>query len=254
MGNAHYFFVDDLAAFIGNLESRRYSRTSSLEEDRKIVSYSKAISNAVYKYYSYNETESDVVPVRIRVTYGLIHAGKPLAKLTRALKTLNASYRSTLPDWKTKRPAREQTREKHWDAVQRFLRTHSELIACFKYQGDDRLTEGNHSFNVEIASTPQEQMVCFDFIKGLVDAYAPHGIIRARRGPDKPREQRNGWIKRYAEMHKRRGWTPLEISKEIQKELREGTWNERSRLQYNLAHNTILRIAGMKMQSSSAMN
>jgi hypothetical protein len=251
---SHYFFVDDLSAFVTNLEARRYARGIVYEENRKWISYSKVIAGTVTKYYSYIEAEAVTIPLRLRVHYSLIQQAAPLAKLARRLKTLNAQYRDSLPDWKTKRKAREQTREKRWNAVQHFLHEHSELIACFKYQGDDRLTEGNHSFNVEIATTPQEQMICFEFIKALVDAYAPHGIVRGRRGPDKPREQRNGWIKRYAELHKKKGWTPLEISKEIQRELREGTWNERSRLQYNLAQNTILRIAGMKAQQHASWN
>lgn len=256
MGRAHFFFIDDLGTFIANVESRRYSRSVSHEEAHNEVCYTRLLSQAVTKFYSYVESEAHVVPVRIRVNYLLMQNGKPLLRLAKKLKALNLSYRSTLPDWKTKRKAREETREKRWSAVQKFLLEHDELISCFKYQGDDRLTEGNHSFNLEIASTPQEQSICFEFIKALVDAYEPHGIVRGRRGPDKPREQRNGWIRRYAELHKKRGWTPLEISKEIQRELREGTWNERSRLQYNLAQNTILRIAGMKIHShaSSMMN
>jgi hypothetical protein len=256
MGRAHYFFIEDVGSFIANIESRKYMRSLSHSEGRQELCYSRTLSNVMEKYYCYDDMEVMQVPVRIRVSYVLFQGGWPLLKLAKKLKALNLMYRSTLPDWKTKRKAREGTREKRWNAVQKFLREHDELIACFKYQGDDRLTEGNHSFNLEIASTPQEQSVCFEFIKALVDAYEPHGIVRGRRGPDKPREQRNGWIKRYAELHKKRGWTPLEISKEIQRELREGTWNERSRLQYNLAQNTILRIAGMKIHThtSGSMN
>jgi hypothetical protein len=254
MGRAHYFFIEDLATFVANLEARKYVRTLSHEDESKRIQYGRTISDALIKYYVYDEKEAAHIPVRILVRYELMLMGKPLAKLTKQLKALNLQYRHTLPDWKTKRKARPETRDKRWRDVQRFLRTHGELISCFKYEGDDRLTEGNHSFNLEIASTPQEQMICFEFIKALVDAYEPMGIVRGRRGPDKPREQRNGWIRRYADLHKKRGWTPLEISKEIQRELREGTWNERSRLQYNLAQNTILRIAGMKIHHSASMN
>jgi hypothetical protein len=256
MGRAHTFFIDDLATFVAHLEARRYSRgmTHDPEEDKKEILYSRSIGDVITKYYSYDDKDDIQGPIRIRVTYALLNQGKSLSRLAKQLKALNVRYRQTLPDWKTKRKARVETREKRWADVQRFLRENSELISCFKYQGDDRLTEGNHSFNLEIASTPQEQAICFEFIKALVDAYEPHGIIRGRRGPDKPREQRNGWIRRYADMHKKRGWTPLEISKEIQRELREGTWNERSRLQYNLAQNTILRIAGMKIHHSTTIN
>src|SRR5436190_20334356 len=123
--------------------------------------------------------------------------------------------------------------------MQRFLQLHGELIDCFKYQGDDRLTEGAHTYNLMIASTPKEQKICFEFIKALAEAFAPNGIVRGRRQADKPRQQRNGWIKRYADIHRKRGWSPLEIAREIQKELRNGTWNERRRLQYNLASHTI---------------
>jgi len=255
MGNAHHFFVDDLGALIANLATRRYSHSYSEDKGKKHVYYSKVLSNAVMKHYSYAADDSAVTPLRISVSYRLMNDGKPLAALTKELKKLNTRYRDTLPVWITKSGASEGVREKRWNAVQRYLREHGDLIDCFKYQGDDRLTEGNHSFNLEVASTRQEQAICFEFIRALVDAYAPHGIIRARREPDVPRKQRNGWIKRYAELHKRKGWTPLEISREIQRELREGTWNERLRLQYNLAQNTICRIAGLKLHSHHmAMN
>jgi hypothetical protein len=254
MGRAHYFFVDDLSTLIAHLEARKYLRSVSHEDGRARITYSRVLSHVLIKHYMYEEKEAVTVPARIRVSYTLSRQGKPLARLTKTLKNLNAAYRQTLSQWKTKRRAREGARERRWSAVQNFLHEHGELIGCFKYQGDNRLTEGNHSFNLEIASTPKEQAVCFEFIKALVDAYEPHGIIRSQRGPDKPRIQRNGWIKRYAELHKKRGWTPLEISKEIQRELREGTWNERSRLQYNLAQNTILRIAGMKAHPAHTDN
>src|SRR5258708_7619713 len=181
MGRAHYFFIDDLATFIANLEARKYTHHVFHEDDGETIRYGRLLSDVLTKYYSYERKEDVAVPVRIQVSYALEQQGKLLSRLAKKLKTLNNQYRQTLPDWKTKRKAREETREKRWGAVQRFLREHDELIACFKYQGDDRLTEGNHSFNLEIASTPQEQTVCFEFIKALVDAYEPHGIIRGLR-------------------------------------------------------------------------
>jgi hypothetical protein len=254
MGRVHYFFIDDLSSLTAHLEAQKFSRSTTLEDGRSRTYYSRTLSGVLTKYYSYEEREAGSKPIRIGVSYSLFQEGKPLARLAKHLKNLNAQYRQTLFDWKTKRKASVGVREKRWGNIQRFLQHYGELIACFKYQGDNRLTEGNHSFNLEIASTPKEQAICFEFIKALIDAYEPHGIIRSQRGPDKPREQRNGWIKRYAEQHKKRGWTPLEISREIQRELREGTWNERSKLQYNLAQNTILRIAGMKVHPSHATN
>jgi hypothetical protein len=254
MRRVHYFFIDDFSTFITHLEAQKFSRLIAPGEVPSRISYSKVLSRVLTKFYSYDEKETGGVPIRIGVSYSLAQNGKPLARLAKTLKNLNSEYRHTLSNWKTKRKAREGVRDKRWAAVQKFLQNHNELIACFKYQGDNRMTEGNHSFNLEIASTPKEQAICFEFIKALIDAYEPHGIVRSQRGPDKPREQRNGWIKRYAELHKKRGWTPLEISREIQRELREGTWNERSKLQYNLAQNTILRIAGMKIHPTHASN
>jgi hypothetical protein len=166
--------------------------------------------------------------------------------LTR-LKELNLRYRQTLPGWKTRREAPPHVREKRWKDLQDFFHEHGGLIFCFKYKGDERSTEGNYLFNLQVASTPQEQRICMEFIKALAEAQTPHGIIRRRREADKPLQQRNGWIKRYALIHRKRGWGPFEIAREIQKELRNGTWNERSKIQYNISGNTIAKIAGMKI-------
>ena len=252
MSNAHYFVLDDLSSFLANLEARRYARHFAEEQGQEWTIHSKTLSEAVTKFYSFVAPSEPDTPIRIRVTYKLVKEGKPLARLAVQLKSLNEAYQKALPVWKTKRPSSAGVREQRWREVQRYLHMHAELIDCFKYQADDRLTEGNHSFNLLVASTPREQRICFDFIKALAEAFAPQGIIRGRRQADSIRQQRNGWIKRYADMHKKRGWTPLEIAREIQKELRNGTWNERSRLQYNLANNTICKIAGLKIHPSHA--
>jgi len=246
---AHYFIINDLGSFLDNLEARRYSKRRSNDW----VVYSKTVSGALTKHYAYSPSKTDL-PTQFRVTYELVKGGKTLQKLVDALKKSNDSYRRALPVWKTKRP-RSGVRERRWVNLQRFLHRHSELIDCFKYEADNRLTEGNHSFNLQVASTPQEQKICVEFIKALAEAYDPQSIVRRQRQVDKPVQQRNGWIKRYAELYKKRGWRSFEITREIQKELRGGTWNERSRLQFNLANNTICKIAGLKMPHfSSAWN
>lgn len=152
-----------------------------------------------------------------------------------------------MPGWKTKRRPRKDVRRRRWLAIQRFLKKHAALIASFKYQADDRITEGNHSFNLLIASTPKEQAICIEFIKALVEAYSPQAITRGHREIDKPSVQRNGWIRRFAVVHRKRGWTAHEIARETQRELREGTWNQRRKLQYNLSVHTISKIAGLKL-------
>ncbi len=250
--NAHYFLIEDIHRFIEDLDERDYRRGLSQEQGRDWVVYSKTLSHALTKLYSFQARREVHSPVQIRVTYQLVKDAKPLAKLAAELKRMNDEYRKTLPGWKTKREPRKDVRDKRWNRIQHLLRDNGELIECFRYQGDDRLTEGNYSFNLQIASTPKEQRVCFDFIKALAESFSPHGIVRGRRQADKPRQQRNGWIKRYADIHKKRGWTPLEIAREIQKELRNGTWDERSRLQYNLANNTICKIAGLKLHPQHA--
>jgi hypothetical protein len=244
---AHYFVIEDLGAFLSNLVARRYQRTTS--DSWEI--YSKTLSKALVKFYAYPVDAVQDSPVQIRVTYKLLNDGRPLQKLVRNLKDLNYSYRQTFSDWKTKRPARKNVQEKRWENVQKFLHRHGELIGCFKYEADDRLTEGNYSFNLQVASTPKEQRICLEFIKALAEAHTPHGLTRGRRVADKPVQQRNGWIKRYAMIHKKRGWGPLEIARDIQKQLRNGTWNERSRLQYNIANNTICKIAGIKISPTN---
>src|SRR5437660_177102 len=205
MGSAHYFLIENLSAFLANLEARHYSKNTAQGDGWQV--YSKVLSDALVKYYSYPSQRSGHSPISIRVTYELVNYGKPLKKLARQLKLLNARYRKMLPGWKTKRQPRRDVRHRRWLEIQRFLQKHGELVNSFKYQGDDRLTEGNHSFNLEIAATPQEQTICMEFIKSLVESYSPEGIRRRRRQADKPKMQRDGWIKRYALSHKKRGWT-----------------------------------------------
>ncbi len=50
MPNAHYFIVDDLAAFITNLEQRDYQREVVEEDNQESLVYSKTMSEAVVKY------------------------------------------------------------------------------------------------------------------------------------------------------------------------------------------------------------
>lgn len=248
MGSAHFFLINDLEAFLVDLEARKYVKNPDCSNGWLV--YSKILSNAVIKHYSYPEKRSDSLPISIRVTYELVENGRPLKRLVQQLKIINLKYRKTLPLWKTRPQSRKDVRLRRYLDIQRFIEKHRELIQCFKYQGDDRLTEGNHSFNLEVAATPKEQTICLDFIKTLVESYSPEGIMRLRRQADKPKQQRDGWIKRFALMHKKRGWNVREVAQEIQRELREGTWNRRSRLQYNLAFNTICKIAGFKAASN----
>jgi hypothetical protein len=247
MGTAHYFVSEDIATFRKYLEAHHYS----CEEVNGWKVCSKALSEAVVKHYSFWAKAADGPTTKVRVTYELINEGKSLLRLADQLKKLNWQYLRALPGWKTKRPASESTREKRSKAVQDFLKEHQELVSCFRYPPDERLTEGNHSFNGEVASTPRELAICFQFIKGLLAAHSPYGIVRGRREIDKPSLQRNGWIRRSAESYQRRGWMAVDIARKIQKELRAGTWNERLRVQYNLAGGTICKIAGMKISHRS---
>jgi hypothetical protein len=242
MGSAHYFVVDDLARFRDDLESKHYV----CERERDWRVYSKTLSQTLVKYYTFWLSPTPGALVRIRVTYKLLKGGKPLLKLTTKLKALNRQHIQTLPVWKTRRPPRDLVREKRWKAIQKFLSDHHELISCITYPADNRRTEGSRSFNLEIASTPHEQYLYFEFLKALLAAQTPYGLVHGRRQIDKISQQRNGWIKRYAEMHRKRGWRVGDIAREIQKELREGTWSERRKLQYNLAPTTICKIAGIK--------
>ena len=243
MATGHQFVPEDIAAFQRRLEAQRYS----CQEVNGWKVYSKALSEAVVKHYSFWAKTGRETARKVRVTYELINEGQSLLRLADQLKKLNWKYLRALPGWKTKVAASEKTREKRYKAVQAFLKEHEELVSCFRYPPDNRRTEGNFSFNGEVASTPRELAICFQFIKGLLAANSPYGVVHGRREIDKPALQRNGWIKRYAESCKKRGWVVGEIAHEIQKELREGTWNERSRLQYNLAGGTICKIAGMKI-------
>jgi len=247
MGIAHYFHTDNLAVFTRKLTAAGYVR----EETHQWVVYSKVLSHALEKDYGFWLKPTSRKPAHIRVTYQLLKGGKPLQKLANALKKINANYLRALPVWMIKRRIRRGVREKRWEAIWNFLTQHHELIRCFEYPGDDVLTEGNHSFNLEVSSVVTEQVICFDFVKALLAAQDPYGIMRGRRKVDQPSLQRNGWIKRYADIHRKWGWQPRVIAREIQKELREGTWNERSKLQYNLADNTICKIAGFKLTRHS---
>lgn len=233
--------------FLSNLAARDYTHTRSGEW----IVYSKNLSNALIKQYAYSPVSVNGDPIKIQVTYEILNDGKPLEILVKELKELNRRYRAALPGWKTKQVPNQKVRESRWNSLQRFFSKHAELIYCFKYKGDERATEGNFLFNLQIASTPQHQRICLAFIKALADAQTPHGLIRGRREADKPTQQRNGWIKRNAHYYKKRGWRPREIVRELQKELRNGTWNERSKLQYNIADTTLCKIGGMKITHTS---
>ena len=250
MGSAaHSFLIHDLTAFLIDLEGRGYVRNRAHRDNNGWN-----ISDILIKHYSYASIGQHHTTLPMRVTYELVNEGLPLKRLAQRLKRLNAEYRKSLPGWKTKRPLSNRVRQKRWLAIQRFLRKHAMLIGVFKYQSDDLLTEGNPSFNLQIASTPKEQAICIEFIKALVEAYSPQAIIRGCRQIDRPALQRNGWIRRFAIIHRKKGWSTQEIVQEAQKELREGTWNERSKIQYNLAPNTISKIAGLKLVSYQLSN
>jgi hypothetical protein len=239
MGTAHYFEANDVAAFRLRLEAEHYT----YEDVNGWEVFSKVFAQAVVKHYGFWQKS----PNKVRVTYELIDEGKPLRRLTNKLKRLNWEYLQKLPVWITKRAPRAKARNRKWHALQAFLHRYRDLIGCFRYAPDERLIEGNFSYNMEIAATTTELTFCIQFIRGLLAAYSPFGLARGRRQVDKPAQQRNGWIKRYADACKKRGWIAGKIAREIQKELRDGTWNERSRLQYNLAGGTICKIAGMKI-------
>jgi hypothetical protein len=243
MGAAHNFITNDPAAFWRGLGAKHYSREAACGWEVR----SKVFAQAVIKHYGFWQNS----PAKIRVTYELLKEGKPLQRLTNKLKKLNWEYLQELPVWITKRTHRAKAREKKWKTLQAFLHRYRDLIGCFRYAPNENLTDGNASYNMEIAANPNELTICFQFIRALLAAYSPFGVMRGRRQVDKPAQQRNGWIKRFAVTHKKRGWVTREIAREIQKELREGTWNERSRLQYNLAGNTICKIAGIKPKNGS---
>ena len=247
MGTAHCFVPDDLSVFQLMLKNHQYE--SEEVNDWKV--YSKVMSEAITKYYSFWGTAAAGAKTSVRVTYELLSEGKPLLRLADKLKKLNSQFLLALPGWKTKALVSDNIRGLRSKAVQDFLKEHRELISCFRYPPDDHWIEGNSSFNEEVASTPRELVICFQFIKSLLAAHSPYGIVRGRREIDKPALQRNGWIKRYADSCRRRGWKAVDIAHEIQKELRHGTWNERLRLQYNLAGNTICKIAGIKISHRS---
>ena len=220
---AHFFLIEHLGVFLANLEARNYSHSPAGEW----TVYFKTLSNALIKNYAYRPSPVKGDPIQIRVTYEILNGGKPLKKLVKELKSLNQRYRATLPGWKTKQEPRQTVRERHWRNLQKFFNKHGELIACFKYKGDERATEGNYLFNLQVASTPRDQRICLDFIRVLAESQVPHGLVRGRREADKPTQQRNGWIRRNAQYYKKRGWRPREIGWELLKEILNGTWNER---------------------------
>jgi len=249
MGQPHYFSVNDMGEFSRSLKERGYEPQLIEEPDGQWTVFSKTLSGAVAKFYAHPVRAPGNPPYEIRITYSLVKEGKPLGKIITQLKKLNWEYRQVTTGWKTKRRPRKGLDEKRRASIQDFLKEHAELIDCFRYEGDNQLTEGNPSFNLQIASTPNEQKTCLQVIQALSEAFSPHGLVRGRRQVDQPRQQRNGWIKRYAGMHKKRGWSNSEIAKEIQRELRNGTWDERTRRIYNLGDTTICKIAGLKLET-----
>ncbi len=251
MSHFHSFVTHELNSLMEDLLTRHYVQVQHQPSDHWLH-FSKDLSGVITKHYYVPANHAISGPGEIRVSYSMVSEGRTLQKLTQRLKTLNSNYREALPIWKTKRHLSSTVREERWQNIQRFLKDHHELISCFRYEGDPEAAEGNASFNLEVGSTIRERMVCFEFVKSLLEAFTPLGIVRGQRQADKPKQQRDGWIKRYATMHRKRGWRAREILSEIQKELREGTWNERNRQQYNLAINTIGRIAGLKTERSFA--
>jgi hypothetical protein len=243
--SAHYFWIEDLGAFTANLQARGYAHRVS----HGLEVYSKTLSKALVRHYAHvTSPRAQGRPVRVRVTYDVLKNGAPLGRLAGRLKELNRRYRRALPGWKTRVAASPAARHRRWAELHGFLQKNAELVSCFKSAGAGRGAEGNYRFNLHVASTPAQQRVCLEFIKALVDADAPYGIMRGRRRPDPPVRQRNGWIRRYTAFHRRRGWRPAEIVRGIQRELRSGSWNQRgARVQYNIAENTICKIAGMKL-------
>jgi hypothetical protein len=146
----HYFLIENLAMFLANLQAKGYSHATTGE----YIAYMKNLSNALIKHYAYSRTADKRAPVQIRVTYEILNDGKPLKKLVKELNAYNRAYRATLPVWKTKQEPNKKVRDRRWHDLQRFFHKHGELIYCFKYKGDERLTEGNYLFNLQIASTP----------------------------------------------------------------------------------------------------
>src|SRR5687768_4305161 len=138
----HVFFIDSLSDLILRLEAMHYSKS----ESEMWTIYSKTLSGVIVKYYAYpSHAKYKAAPVRIRVNYKLLDEGKALKKLNKTLKNLNDRYQETIDHWKTKKKPPEEVKERRWAQLQHFLDGHRELIACFRYQADDRLTEGNQS-------------------------------------------------------------------------------------------------------------
>src|SRR5437660_1586334 len=163
MGTAHTFAINDLGAYLESLQARHYKPSANPPpgKDRRV--YYKIFSKALIKYYSVSVKHNGFAfPIHVR--YELVNNGKPLKKLADILKSLNARYRQTLPGWKTKRRPRKDVRQKRRRERQAFLRKHQELIDCFKYEGGGRSTEGNPLYNLHMASTPNEQAICMEFV------------------------------------------------------------------------------------------
>ena len=235
------FLIEDLGAFLVSLESRGFAAGRA----GGALAYEKVFSDALVKRYACFPPLGEG-PARVVVSHSLLKDGAPLRRIARTLKGLNLAYRRSLVAWKTRRPTPAAGRLRRWRDLQRFLRRHEELFGCFKYEVSDREMEGNHLFNLHVPSTPSQRGVCMELIEALADADLPLGVSRGRREADPSVRQRNGWIQRFTRDHRKRGWHAAETVRRIQKELRDGTWNERSRLRYNIAESTIFRIAGMK--------
>src|SRR5690349_12425894 len=125
MNQDHFFVIDDLSLFLADLGGRHYVRSHS-PADETWITYSKVLSGALTKSYSFPGTQTPDRPVQVRVVYHLHKGGKELKKLAERLKTLNAQYRQALPIWKTKRPVPESIRHHRRHAVEQFLQTHHE--------------------------------------------------------------------------------------------------------------------------------
>jgi hypothetical protein len=67
------------------------------------------------------------------VAYLLIDSGRPLHALVKQLKALNARYRRAMLGWKTLQTPSDNVRESRAKELKRFLETHKDLIACFKF-------------------------------------------------------------------------------------------------------------------------
>lgn len=233
------FFTDDLWALEAGLAEKGYHR----EREGDWIVHEKTLSGALTKRYSRPARLSNDTAVSISVSSSLVGGGEPLRRLAAELKRLNRRYRLALPGWKTLPPAGEGERQRRRRALRTFFRTHAELTSCFVSEP----LEGTFTYRLDAAASPRELSVCLQFVMAVEDAVRPRGIVRGRRGADAPLRQRDGWIKRFAEDQRRRGKPPFNIVRDIQKRLREGTWNERDGDQYNISNSTVGKIAGVKI-------